>query len=148
MARHLISIAFGCFLVASAARAQDPCLDPIAGIVPEGPETHFFIPFEVPEGIVEIEIRHDDLSSENILDWGLDDPSGFRGWGGGNSEPAIVGVEAASRSYVPGAIPAGTWEVVVGKAKIIESPAPYEVCVILRTEAPWWRATCSRATSG
>ncbi|MDJ0787267.1 MAG: hypothetical protein QNK05_10710, partial [Myxococcota bacterium] len=85
---------------------------PLQGIVPSGPETHFFLPFEVPEGIVEIEIQHDDLSTANILDWGLDDPDGFRGWGGGKSEAAVVGVDAASPSYLPGPIPAGTWEVV------------------------------------
>ena len=28
----------------------------------------------------------------------------------------------------------GTWEVVVGKAKIVETPAEYDVCIILRTE--------------
>ncbi len=118
---------------AGASRAQEPDIH-LEGTVPEGPETHFFVAFEVPEGISEIEIRHDDLSAANILDWGLDDPNGFRGWGGGNSEPAIVGVEAASRSYVPGPIPAGTWEVVVGKAQIAETPARYEIDIFLRTE--------------
>lgn len=104
----------------------------LSGDVPAGEETHFFLPFEVPEGVAEIEVRHDDLSSENILDWGLDDPTGHRGWGGGKSEPSVVGRWAASPSYVPGPIPAGVWEVVVGKAKIVEEPARYEVEVILR----------------
>ncbi|MCB1705448.1 MAG: PHP domain-containing protein [Halioglobus sp.] len=107
----------------------------ISGEVPAGEETYFFLPFEVPEGVDEIEFNHDDLSGENILDWGLDDPVGFRGWGGGKSEAAIVGVDAASPSYVPGPIPAGTWEVVVGKAKVAEQPARYEVEVILRATA-------------
>jgi hypothetical protein len=107
---------------------------PIDGEVPQGEETHFFLPFDVPAGTAEIEVRHDDLSSTNILDWGLDDPNGFRGWGGGNTEPAIVGIEAASRSYVPGPIPEGHWEVVVGKAKVRELPARYSVQIILRTE--------------
>ena len=35
---------------------------------------------------------------------------------------------------VPEGTAAGTWEVVVGKAKIAETPAEYDVCVILRTE--------------
>lgn len=104
----------------------------ISGEVPEGEETHFFIAFEVPAGVAEIEIHHDDLSDENILDWGLDDPAAFRGWGGGKSEPSIVGRDAASPSYVPGSLPEGTWEVVVGKAKIAEYPARYDVEVILR----------------
>lgn len=129
----------GMMTVSVSAQEPDPCQggDHIVreGTVPEGPETHFFVPFEVPDGIAEIVVCHDDLSSANILDWGLDDPNGFRGWGGGNSEPAVVGVEAASRSYIPGPIPAGTWEVVVGKARIEETPAPYRIDIFLHTEA-------------
>lgn len=135
MPRHLLWLLVCLVLGAGAAKAQEPCSIPITGTVPDGPETHFYVDFEVPEGIVEIEVQHDDLSSVNILDWGLDDPNGFRGWGGGNSEPAVVGVEAASRSYVPGLIPTGTWAVVVGKARVSETPANYEICIILRTEA-------------
>ena len=119
----------------SDARFEGELRIQISGEVPTGEETHFFLPFEVPEGVAEIEILHDDLSSENILDWGLDDPAGFRGWGGGKSQPVIVGLDAASPSYIPGPIPAGTWEVVVGKAKIAEMPARYEVEVILRDTA-------------
>ncbi len=128
---------FAAFLtvaLASVAHGQEPDYV-LTGDVTAGPETHFFVPFEVPEGVVEIEVRHDDLSEANILDWGLDDPNGFRGWGGGNSEPAIVGVQAASRSYVPGPMPAGTWEVVVGKALIEDPPGQYRIEIFLRTEA-------------
>ncbi|MGB5312400.1 MAG: CehA/McbA family metallohydrolase, partial [Polyangiales bacterium] len=121
-------------LFASSAQGQEPDLV-FTGEVPTGPETHFFVSFEVPEGIVEVEIRHDNLTPGNVLDWGLDDPNGFRGWGGGNSEPAILGMEAATRSYVPGPMPAGTWEVVVGKARIDELPALYRIEIFLRTVA-------------
>lgn len=103
------------------------------GTVPTDAATHFFVPFEVSAGIVEVEVAHDDLSAANILDFGLEDPNGFRGWGGGNTEPAVVGLTAASRSYVPGPIPAGTWRVVVGKAKLTELPASYHIVVTLRT---------------
>lgn len=119
---------------ASSALAQETSIQ-LDGEVPEGGPDHFRIPFTVPAGTVEIEVRHDDLSEDNILDWGLEDPSGFRGWGGGNEEAAIVGALAASRSYVPGAIEAGEWNVVVGKAKIVETPATYSVEVILRESA-------------
>jgi hypothetical protein len=105
------------------------------GEVAEGPPDHVFVEFEVPAGTVEIEVRHDDMSMANILDWGLYDPDGFRGWGGGNAEPAVVGIDAASRSYVPGAIAPGPWSVVIGKAKIAESPAIYHIEVVLRDVA-------------
>lgn len=107
----------------------------LEGEVPDGGLDHVFVPFQVPEGVAEIEVHLDDLSDANILDWGLDDPAGHRGWGGGNTEPAVVGVLAASRSYVPGPLPAGTWNVVVGKAKIVEAPASYRITVTLR-DAP------------
>ena len=100
----------------------------------DGPD-HFLIPFTVPEGIVEIEVVHDDTLEDNILDWGLNDQHGWRGWGGGTTEPAIVGIDAASRGYVPGEIDAGEWAVVVGMAKIAVRPAPYHVEVTLRREA-------------
>lgn len=93
---------------------------------------YFAIPFEVPSGTVEIEIRHDDLSDANILDWGLLSPSGFRGYGGGNAEPAIVNEAAASRSYLTGPIEPGTWQVYVGEAQLEALPARYHVEVFLR----------------
>ncbi len=69
MPLHLLWFAASLVLAANVARAQESCSgERIQGTVPEGPETHFFVPFEVSEGIAEIEVRHDDLSSENILD--------------------------------------------------------------------------------
>ncbi len=94
---------------------------------------YFAVPFTVPEGVREIEVRHDDQSEANILDWGLRDPTRFRGWGGGNTEPAIVSEAAASRSYVAGAIAAGQWAVMIGQAKVTERPARYRIEIVLRT---------------
>src|SRR5258706_3283464 len=75
------------------------------------------VPFVVPAGTVEIQIAHTDGSADVILDWGVwDQDNKFRGWGGGNTEDAVVGVDESSRSYMPGPITAGTWRVVVGKA--------------------------------
>lgn len=118
-------------LWANEALAQETVLT-LEGEVPTGEPDHLRVPFEVPEGVAEIEVRHDDLSDDNILDWGLEDPRGFRGWGGGNSEPAIVGALAASRSYLTGPVTAGTWNVVIGKAKIVAPPASYAIEIVLR----------------
>lgn len=127
-----LAITAGALLAASPRIAHAQLV--LDGEVPaDDGARHFTIPFTVPEGTVEIEVRHDDLSEQNVLDWGLEDPNGFRGWGGGNEEPAIVGVMAASRSYVPGPIPAGEWRVVVGEAKLAELPARYHVEIDFRT---------------
>jgi len=116
----------------SLARADSTVL--LEGEVPPG-QAYFVLPFEVPAGTAEIEVRHDDLSDMNILDWGLLAPEGFRGYGGGNTEPAIVGVLASSRSYHTGPITPGRWLVYAGAARITELPARYRVEVLLR-DAP------------
>ncbi len=126
------ALAAALLLLASSAGAAPIVLD---GEVPSTGGDFFYVPFNVPEGTVEIEVRHDDLSTDNILDFGVDDPNGWRGWGGGNEEPAIIGVEAASRSYMPGPIAAGEWKVVIGKAKIKVAPARYHLEIDLRTTA-------------
>lgn len=117
-------------LFASAASAQTLTFD---ADVPDDGSPYMFVNFEVPAGTQEIEVRHDDQSADNILDWGVDDPNGYRGWGGGNTEPAIIGEQAASRSYLPGPMTPGTWRVVIGKAKIVTAPAHYHIEVDLRT---------------
>jgi hypothetical protein len=116
----LSSPAFGQILLEGSAEA-------------EGDFLH--VPFEVTAGTVEIEVVHDDLSERNILDFGLLSPSGFRGWGGGNTEPIVVGERASSRSYVVGPMEQGTWEVIIGRAKIEDPPGEYRIEVTLR-DAP------------
>lgn len=112
--------------------AAETVLD-LSGAVPDDTLRHFFVDFDVPAGTKELEISHDDLSEDNILDWGLVDEKGaFRGWGGGNTENAVVAEQAASRSYLPGPITAGKWRVVVGKAKIKQKPASFSLKVTLR----------------
>ena len=76
------------------------------------------VPFEVPAGTKEIRIAHADNDDFVILDWGVWSPEGFRGWGGGNLEDAVIGVDQSSRSYLPGPITPGTWTVVIGKAML------------------------------
>lgn len=121
----------GLLVLVGPAIAQDLVLE---GEVAED-AVYFELPFVVPEGVVELEVRGDDLSDVNILDWGVRDPERVRGWGGGNTEPAVIGAEAASRSYLPGPLPAGEWAVLVGAALVEERPARYRVEVFFR-DAP------------
>lgn len=116
-------------LAATPVAAQSLVLE---GEVPDGREAFFSLPFEVPPGTRELQVTHGDLSDANILDWGLWGPDGFRGWGGGNTEPVVITDRAASRSYLPGPVGAGRWEVVVGKAKLVEAPARYRVELTFR----------------
>jgi MYXO-CTERM domain-containing protein len=144
MVRANTSLLVALFLLAVPAQGAETVVD-LSGPVPDDSLRHFFIEFEVPAGTKELEIAHDDLSPDNILDWGLVDEKGaFRGWGGGNEENAIVGEQAASRSYLAGPIGPGKWRVVVGKAQIKQKPASYSVKVTLR-DAPTLPAQVTRA---
>jgi hypothetical protein len=127
-------VGFALLLVPTVAHATDMTLT-FDGNVPVGGPEHFYVPFDVPDGIAEIEVLHDDKSADNILDWGLYDPNGWRGYGGGNTENIVINAQAASRSYVPGPITKGTWKVDVGKAKIVDPPGVYHIVVTLRTAA-------------
>ena len=129
--RRLVSLTVISILLATANATAAPIVKD--GEVPADGLDHFFLDFDVPDGIKEIEVRHDDKSAVNILDFGLYDMDGYRGWGGGTTEPTIVGELAASRAYVPGPIKAGRWRVIVGKAKVVASPAVYHVEIDLRT---------------
>jgi uncharacterized protein (TIGR03382 family) len=137
----VLATATAALVVSSGALAQDdPQVLVLDCEVPE--EGDFFeLPFVVPDDVVEIEVRHETLPTSapdqltNILDWGVIGPDGFRGYGGGNTEPARIGEEAASRSYIPGPITPGTWRVYVGKARIDEPPGACNVEVELRFTA-------------
>lgn len=105
---------------------------PLNGSVTADGGDYAVVDFEVPAGTVEIEIEHHTSNTQNILDWGLWDPNGFRGWGGGLEENTIVGATAASRGYLPGPLPAGTWHIVIGKAQLRATPADYTITVTLK----------------
>lgn len=105
------------------------------GEVPvEGGDYHE-VSFQVPEGTVEIQISHSDGSDYEILDWGVWGPEGFRGWGGGLTDDAIIGVEQSSRGYLPGPITPGTWTVMIGKAKLAPTGGSYSIDIVCRDEA-------------
>lgn len=98
----------------------------------DGGAAYEMISFEVPAGIQEISVAHPSQDAQNILDYGLWAPDGFRGYGGGNSEPFVVAETGASRSYLPGAITPGTWQVMIGKAQVKSAPPRYRLEIELR----------------
>src|SRR3954470_18073663 len=118
----------------AALLAQSPIV--LDGDVPAGGGDYLDLPFDVPAGTVEIEVAHAPRNSEDVLDWGVYGPSGeYRGWAGGKIANAIVGEGASSTRYLPGPLPAGTWTVNVGKARVTSADAGYHVEITLRTTA-------------
>ena len=107
----------------------------LTGAVPQAGGNYLIVPFTVPAGTVEFTLAHDDGSDFQILDWGVWSPEGFRGWGGGLTDPLVIGVAASSRGYLPGPITPGEWSLVIGKAKLGPDPGQYTVELEFRDAA-------------
>ena len=94
------------------------------------------VPFAMPAGCVEIQVTKSYTNQgANILDFGLWAPDGYRGWSGGLLDDIIVGVDQSSRGYLPGALPAGTYTVAIGKAQLIDTGSHYTIDITCRDNA-------------
>ena len=100
--------------------AQKPDLV-LHGMV-RGSQNHTYIkvPFRVPAGVrrVTLTFAYTEKNQHTALDLGLLDPAGLRCWSGGNKSVLTVGFSDATPSCLPGAIPAGTWNVLIGVPNI------------------------------
>jgi len=79
-------------------------------------ETYVELPFAVPPGTGRLTVvfRHDGAADRTTIDLGLRDPDRFRGWSGGARDRFTVGETDATPAYLPGPLPTGTWNLVLG----------------------------------
>lgn len=134
-ARTLLGHAAWALLLSATAASGAETVITLTGAVPDDGRLYRSVHFDVPAGIRELEVRHDAFTATtgNVLDFGVEGPGGVRGWGGGNTEPAVIAETAASRSYRPGSLEPGRWAVLIGSAKLATRPAQYRIEVRLRT---------------
>ncbi len=119
-------------------------------------ETYISQPFTVPEDVSSVTIAFEyDRSNRTVIDLGVADPHGIRGWSGGNKASFTIGESEATPSYIPGPIAEGTWLLILGvpnirngvasnwKAEITfrrkENMAEGFTQAPLRTAARWYR---------
>jgi hypothetical protein len=83
-------------------------------------QSYVQVPFAVPVGTerVTITFSYTEKEQHTALDLGLLDPAGLRCWSGGNKSTLTVGLMDATPSCLPGAIPPGTWNVLIGVPNI------------------------------
>ena len=88
----------------------------------KGSQNHSYIevPFRVPEGIQRITLtfHYTEKEQHTALDLGLEDPAQLRCWSGGNKSILTIGVSDATPSCLPGPLPAGTWNMLIGVPNI------------------------------
>jgi len=83
-------------------------------------QSYVKVPFAVPFGTerVTITFSYTEKEQHTALDLGLLDPAELRCWSGGNKSTLTVGLMDATPSCLPGAIPSGTWNVLIGVPNI------------------------------
>jgi hypothetical protein len=83
-------------------------------------QSYVKVPFAVPVGTerVTITFSYTEKEQHTALDLGLLDPAGLRCWSGGNKSTLTVGLSDATPSCLPGAIPSGKWNVLIGVPNI------------------------------
>jgi hypothetical protein len=80
---------------------------------------YHYVPVDVPPGTRSLRVELGFDRSAGVLDLGVFDPAGaFRGYSGGVRDAFVVGEEAATPGYLPGPLPAGTWQVLLGLHRV------------------------------
>src|SRR5919109_1654130 len=126
------------FLLATGgvdASAQDKVLQ---GILTHADFQHYReVPFNVPPGTRRITVQFSYTGREQgaIVDLGLWDPHGFRGWSGGNKSSFTVSETDATPSYLPGPIIPGTWTLMLGVPNMPEGASAEFTATVSFNEA-------------
>lgn len=95
------------------------------------------VPFDLPEGVTRVTIRvsYGGKDQKTVIDMGLADPQRFRGWSGGTRDHMTLSTEEATPGYLPGPLPAGRWNIILGVPNIREGvEAPFEARVFIERE--------------
>ena len=91
--------------------------------VPVDTGSYLELELEVPEGTSEVRASYSYVTNgdtggliSNVVDLGISDPDGFRGWTGSSEREVTVALtdELTSEGYIPGPIPAGIWVLELG----------------------------------
>lgn len=95
---------------------------------------YFEVPFDVPFPDARIGVTLDyDRSDGAVIDLGLLDPDGIRGWSGGARSALVVAADAATPGYRPGPMQPGRWAVLLGLYRVPAQGVPVTVTIDTRT---------------
>src|SRR4029077_19825614 len=108
-----------CFSAAAPSAPPDLVLEgKVSGVQNK---TYFEVPFDVPEGVhrITVDFSYTGKDHKTTLDLGIADPYRFRGNSGGNKSHFTISETDATPSYLPGAIPAGKWRLLISVPNIL-----------------------------
>ncbi len=106
--------------IAAAQSLAPPNIVLDGEIHPSQNQTYIEAPFTVPAGVHRISVSFHNLGHDQhtVLDLGIADPNRFRGASGGNKDHFTLSETDATPSYLPGAIPAGRWKLLIAVPNI------------------------------
>ena len=83
-------------------------------------KTYLEVPFDVPSGThrISVDFSYTGKEQKTALDLGIADPERFRGSSGGNKSHFTIAETDATPSYLPGAILAGKWKLLISVPNI------------------------------
>jgi hypothetical protein len=95
-------------------------------------ELNRLVPLEVPPGIpaLSVELLYERRGGA-VIDLGLFDPNGFRGWSGSDKEGFVITPQAATPSYLPGPLVPGEWQILNGLHRVPPGGIDYELHIEL-----------------
>ncbi len=100
-------------------------------------QTYREIPFTVPRGVTRLTVDFAyDKTNNTVVDLGLRDPAGQRGWSGGNKSSFTITQSSATPSYLPGRIQPGEWRLVLGVPNIRPSSTAHYEAIVTLSSAP------------
>jgi hypothetical protein len=76
---------------------------------------------------VRVDLTYDHAAG--VIDLGLIDPAGWRGWSGGARDQVLIGPHSATPGYLDRGLPAGQWQVVLGLHRIAPVGVEYRLAV-------------------
>ena len=79
---------------------------------------YHYVPFDVPIGASGVTVTYSFTGFLSVVDLGIFDPVGFRGWTGSARKVAMIAPGKATPGYLQGEIQSGTWFVALGLHRI------------------------------
>ncbi len=130
-----------------AKNIQTHTLDRLVHLAPLGANDsrYVYVPFDVPPDAVRVSVsyQYERANGANTIDTGLfdarstgsdTDPRGFRGWSGGRRAEFFVSRAEATPGYLPGALPAGTWRIILGLYKVASAGVDVSFKISIETD--------------
>ncbi|WP_221567214.1 CehA/McbA family metallohydrolase [Alkalihalobacillus sp. TS-13] len=98
------------------------------------------LPFTIPEDVEEIRVQLSFTEPEaNVIDLGVEDPQGFRGWSGGARREIFLREDRATPGYELGEILPGEWGVILNAYRVPKECTVTAKVSIKRCEFEWYK---------